>query len=106
MKVLKLLMLFTAPFMVWAMDPQKIVDDWQACQMFSTLDEECLHIRDQAIIIRDNVEELQQNPQAFGFKIMSIQYQKSQENNSQNASQLDQQLQTMLAIVGWLESPK
>jgi hypothetical protein len=91
---------------VSAFNPQKVIDDWQSCQMFSSLDDECLKLRDDAISIRDNVDELQQNPQAYGVKIMSLQYQKSFTPDKEDVEQIDRQLEIMLAIVGWLESPK
>lgn len=106
MKAFNFLFLLLISCFVWAIDPQKVIEDWQSCQMFSTLDEECLNLREQAIVIRDNVEDLQQNPQAYGFKIMSIQYNKSLQKNPKEIYRMDQELQTMLAIVGWLESPK
>lgn len=89
-----------------AFNPQKIIDDWQACQMFSSLDDECLKLRDEAILIRDNVEDLQQNPQAYGVKIMSLQYEKSSVKSHESLEVMNHQLEMMLAIVGWLESPK
>ena len=106
MRVLLILGTILYTLNVNAFNPQKVIDDWQSCQMFSSLDDECLKLRDDAISIRDNVEDLQQSPQAYGLKIMSLQYEKSLVQDKENVEKIDRQLEVMLAIVGWLESPK
>jgi hypothetical protein len=106
MRVLLILGTILYTLTVSAFNPQKVIDDWQSCQMFSSLDDECLKLRDDAISIRDNVEDLQQSPQAYGVKIMSLQYQKSLTTDAEDVEKIDRQLEVMLAIVGWLESPK
>jgi len=87
--------------------PLKIIEDWQVCQTKTHLDEKCIHVGHKALELKNLVESLEYNPQAFGLDIMRLQNQLHDETLSVvDRQKLQQALQLRLSIVGWLESPK
>jgi len=94
-------------FQVHAIEPQKIIEEWQSCQLKTILDKKCATIGHQALELRDMIEALEINPQLFGVKIMELQNKlNSSDLNQLERKNLQQELDYRLAVVGWLESPK
>jgi hypothetical protein len=91
----------------YSIEPQKVIEAWQSCQLKSELDENCIAIGHQAIELRDMIEVLQINPQSFGVEIMHLQNKLASKLIKTDERQiLQKELNLRLAIVGWLESPK
>lgn len=108
MKLLVMFIFFVLNnFQVQAIEPQKIIEEWQSCQLKITLDKRCTILGHQALEIRDMIESLQINPQLFGIKIMELQTKLNSTDLSQlERKNLQKELDYRLAVVGWLESPK
>jgi len=92
-------------------EPQKLIEEWQACQLESPMGSKCLHTKRDVITLHNYVDLLQRNPQQMGLDIMNVQIQltklQAQENpDPMRVKVLKNDLAGMLATVGWLESPK
>jgi hypothetical protein len=110
-RVLLLCVLSFSGFCASIDEPEKLIEEWQACQRESTMSLECLHTKRNVITLHDYVDLLQRNPQQMGLDIMSVQIQltklQAQENpDPMRVKVLKDDLAGMLATVGWLESPK
>ena len=82
-------------------EPQPLIEAWQACQLQMNQDEQCTQLRPMVLKLRSNVELLQHNPQQMGLDIMNLQLQMQTHSNTE----LQNDLEEKLAVVGWLESP-
>jgi hypothetical protein len=95
------ILLSTVTFAYTLKEPQELVDAWQSCQLDTNNNQKCAELRPLLVKLHDNVELLQHNPQQMGLDIMNMQYQIQQDNQTN----LQNDLEEKLAIVGWLESP-
>lgn len=87
--------------------PQKIIEDWQLCQLKNNMNHQCSHIANQALQLKVMIESLEYQPQGFGLDIMKLQCQLVSPNLlPAQRHKLQEELEMRLAIVGWLESPK
>jgi hypothetical protein len=110
-RVLLLCFLSFSGFCASIDEPQKLIEEWQSCQLESPMGLQCLETKRQVITLHDYVDLLQRNPQQMGLDIMSVQNQltKLQAQEKPDPSRvkvLQDELAGMLATVGWLESPK
>lgn len=92
-------------------NPQKLIEQWQACQLESPMGDECQNTKRSVITLHDYVDLLQRNPQQMGMDIMNVQNQLTKLHAQEHPDQtrirvLQDELSGMLATVGWLESPK
>jgi hypothetical protein len=92
-----------------SISPQKIMEDWQACQTKDISSMSCQATKRLALNLHEIIEGLRDNPQKIGLEIMYLQYEITnlkQQKKLAKAENLESKLDSILNTVGWLESPK
>jgi hypothetical protein len=90
-----------------AIQPEKIIEDWEACQLKSNYDDSCVSLSKSAIHLKYLYESCSMNPQRFGLDIMNLQEKLADsEIKDSEKKEIKKELEMRLAVVAWLESPK
>lgn len=100
----------------YQLHPLKLQRALERCQAENTLSSECEKLQSIGLELNQLAYKLKSNPQAFGQKIIALQFEKTQlteelnkqpdAKSSAQLSKVDNKLEQYLAIVKWLESPE
>jgi hypothetical protein len=92
---------------VASIQPEKVIEDWEACQLKSNYDDACVSLSQSAIHLKYLYESCTLNPQRFGLDIMNLQ-QQLVDNNIKDSEKkvIETEIEMRWAVVAWLESPK
>lgn len=91
-------------------NPERLNTALQKCPEKSPKQVSCPELKSIALELNQLAWELQQNPQAFGQKMMALQTEQMRLNESNASSHerdvLQREIAIRLAVIRWLESPE
>jgi hypothetical protein len=90
-----------------SIQPEKVIEDWEACQLKSNYDDACVSLSQSAIHLKYLYESCTHNPQRFGLDIMNLQQQLvDSDTRDSEKKEIEKEIEMRWAVVAWLESPK